>query len=256
MEITLRDVRYGYAEHRVLDGISLSLATPEIFCILGANGAGKSTLLACMAGQLPVHSGQIAYDGRAVRDYPPSELARKIAYIPQSHTPTFPFLVLDVVMMGRASLLGAFASPGKADRALAAEKLALLGIEGLADQPYTEISGGERQLVLLAAALAQESKLLLLDEPTAHLDFGRQFRFLDILQRLQQMGIGIIMTTHFPDHALQIADRAAILSGGRIQAVGQPQDVITAESMTSLYHIPIGIYHVPEAQRDVCLPEP
>lgn len=256
LKTTLEDVRYGYAKRRVLDGISFSLTTPEIFCILGANGAGKSTLLACMAGQLSVQAGRIAYDGREVRDYAPPALARKIAYIPQSHTPTFPFTVREVVMMGRASSLGTFSAPGRAERELAAEKMALLGIERLADQPYTEISGGERQLVLLAAALAQESRLLLLDEPTAHLDFGRQFRFLDILQRLQQMGIGIVMTTHFPDHALQIADRAAILAQGKIQAIGRPQEIITAENMTHLYRIPIGIYRVPEAQRDVCLPEP
>lgn len=254
MDITLHDVCYGYGPHRVLDGISFSLETPEIFCILGANGAGKSTLLACMAGQQAVQSGQIAYDGQDVTAYSAAGLARKIAYIPQSHTPTFPFSVRDIVMMGRAASLGPFSSPGRAERRLADEKLELLGIAYLADQAYTEISGGERQLVLLAAALAQESQLLLLDEPTAHLDFGRQFRFLQMLQRLQHMGIGIVMTTHFPDQALHVADRTAILAEGKIQAIGSPEDVITAENLTCLYHIPIAIYDVPDAHKKICLP--
>jgi iron complex transport system ATP-binding protein len=256
MELTVKNLCFAYQKnHPVFTDISFNVSTPEIFCILGANGAGKSTLLKCLANQHAASSGQIFYDEQLLHSFSMRELAKKIAYIPQTHAPAFPFSVLDIVMMGRAAYLGSFSSPGNREKKLAEEKLALLGIEQLAGKSYTDISGGERQLVMLASALAQEPQMLLLDEPTAHLDFGRQYRFLDILHLLKKQGIGILMTSHFPDHALRAADTTAILKDGTFAHIGPSADVVTSENLTALYNVPIQVISLPEYDQKICLPE-
>ena len=168
------------------------------------------------------------------------------------HHPSFPFQVLDVVLMGRTSHVGYFYSPGKTDEEIAFEHLRFLHIDHLWNKPYTDISGGERQLVLIAAALSQEPELLILDEPTAHLDFGNQHRFLELILALKEKGTGILMTTHSPDHALFLDGKTLILKDGSLWKSGNADSIITPETMSELYKLDVHIsqYH----NRKICIP--
>jgi iron complex transport system ATP-binding protein len=162
--------------------------------------------------------------------------------------------VRDVVLMGRASRLKPFASPGRADHAAAEAALAALGIAHLAERVYTEVSGGERQLALIARALAGEPRLLVMDEPTASLDFGNQARVLGQIRRLAERGLGVILSTHDPGHAFLCADRVALLRDGRLAGLGPPSDTITPESLERLYGVEVAVVPVPGHGRSVCTP--
>lgn len=255
MQLRIEGLEYGYTpERKVIDGLDLSYGTPEVLCILGSNGMGKSTLLQCIIGAFEPSAGTVRFDGAEVSTIKPRDLAQKVAYIPQTHTPSFAYKVIDIVTMGRTSRIGFFANPTQEDIALAHEQLAYLGIDHLAEKPYTDISGGERQLVMIAAALAQDPQLMILDEPTAHLDFGNQYRFIQLVEKLRDRGMGVLMTTHFPDHALALDTQTAILSGGRIVAEGRAHEVITSESMSDLYHIEAHVESI--ESRIICIPGP
>ncbi|WP_225749142.1 ABC transporter ATP-binding protein [Paraeggerthella sp. Marseille-Q4926] len=255
VRIDIDNLRFSYGRGRpVIDGLSLTYESPDVLCILGSNGAGKSTLLQCVVGALEPAGGTVRIDGRPVGSYAPRDLARRMAYIPQAHAPTFEYPVVDVVAMGRTSAIGRFSSPGAADEAAALEKLDFLGIAHLSAEPYTRISGGERQLVMIASALAQEPEALVLDEPTAHLDFGNQHRFLKLVEQLRAQGMGVIMTTHFPDHALSLGGSTAIMDGGVVSHAGPAHEVVTSASMRALYGIEASIESV--GGRRVCIPGP
>ena len=251
MRLDVEQLSFSYdARRTILKHVTFSLAGTGIYCILGKNGTGKSTLLKCIVGE---HggTGRVLLDGKDRAAYGQRELARKIAYIPQNHTPTFPFRVLDVVMMGRTAHMRYFGSPGAREEELAHEHLRFLGIDHLCEQPYTNISGGERQLVLLAAALTQSPAFLILDEPTAHLDFGNAHRFLDLVLRLHAQGIGILMTTHFPDHALYLRAQTLVLKDKTLWKHGAAEDVIDEAGMTELYELPVHIGNI--GTRTVCV---
>lgn len=238
----------------VVDGLTLRYESPEALCILGANGTGKSTLLQCVIGAFKPSGGEVRIDGKPVAAYSARDLARRMAYIPQTHVPAFEYPVIDVVTMGRTSLIGRFSTPSAADRDSALEKLDFLGIAHLRDKPYTQVSGGERQLVMIASALAQEPDVLVLDEPTAHLDFGNQYRFVKLVEQLCAQGMGVIMTTHFPDHALELGGTTAVMDGGRIEHIGPAREVVTAENLRALYGIEVNVECV--GRRLVCVPGP
>lgn len=219
---------------------SLSVNGGEVLTLLGPNGSGKTTLLKCINALLKPSSGSIAICGRDILSYPRNELSRAIGYVPQSHTPSFPFSVLDVVLMGRVSYLSIFQQPSKADYRKAEEALSTVGISEMRDRTYTNISGGERQLVLIARAIAQEPKLLLLDEPTAHLDFKNQVTTLETVRRLsRERGISVVMSLHDPNHALMYSDRIALMKGGKILHKGMPGDVIDEETIEEVYGLPV-----------------
>ena len=251
MKLTVKHLGFSYDRRRViLEDVNFSLAGTGIYCILGKNGTGKSTLLKCIVGE---HggTGRVLLDGKERSTYGQRELAKKIAYIPQTHTPTFPFRVLDVVMMGRTAHMRYFGSPGAREAEIALHHLRFLGIAHLSAQPYTNISGGERQLVLLAAALTQQPEFLILDEPTAHLDFGNAHRFLDLVLRLHAQGIGILMTSHFPDHALYLRAETLVLKDKTLWKHGRAAEVIDEAGMTALYDLPVHIGRI--GTRTVCV---
>lgn len=255
MNLTVEDITFGYdSEHNVLEHLSFSYDSPEVLCILGSNGMGKSTLLQCIIGAFQTSAGSITVDGVPVGNYKARDFARKIAYIPQSHTPSFAYKVIDIVTMGRTSRIGYLANPSDDDVALAHEQLDYLGVGHLAEKPYTDISGGERQLVMIASALTQEPELMVLDEPTAHLDFGNQYKFVELVEKLRERNMGVLMTTHFPDHALMLGSKTAVLSGGRIIAEGLAHEVITDDSMRELYGIEVHVRHIED--RVICIPGP
>lgn len=237
-----RGLRYAWRGRTVLDGVDLRIGTGEVVSLLGANGAGKSTLLRLLLGLLRPAAGDVLLDGAPIASMPRRLLARRLAYVPQVHVSPFPYPVRDIVLLGRlphAGLGGLSGRIGPADRQAADEALARLGIEHLAERPYTEISGGERQLALIARALAQGARLLVMDEPTGGLDYGNQLRLLDLLRTLAADGFGVLKTTHHPDHVLHGSHRVAILREGRILADGAPAEILTRPLMRSLYDVDV-----------------
>ena len=243
--LELCDVHFGYDAHReVLSGVSLELARGECLCLMGPNGCGKSTLIDCILGENKPSAGTIALDGRDALGLSAIERARLISYVPQVHDRTFPYTVEHVVLMGRTARAGMFAGPGTdADRELVAKALAACGIAELAEKPYTSLSGGEMQMVMLARALVQDAPLMVMDEPTAHLDFRNELLFLETLEGLvRERGVTVLMATHAPNQAfhLEAADvptRVALMGGGRVESSGRPHEVLTEQALLQVFGV-------------------
>jgi iron complex transport system ATP-binding protein len=234
-----RALAIGYRDREVGRALDVSLAEGEVLALLGPNGSGKTTLLKTLLGLLKPLAGEAMIDGRPIASFPAAERARRIAYVPQSHVPSFAFTVETVVLMGRAAYGNLFSAPSGADRAVVGRVLERFGIASLAPRPYTMLSGGERQLVLLARALAQEPRFIVLDEPTASLDFGNQGKVIREMRALAASGHGVLFTTHDPNHALRAADRAFLIRGGVRLAEGEVRDVLTRAKLESLYGTPV-----------------
>jgi iron complex transport system ATP-binding protein len=245
---------FGFPARRIGADVSLKVARGETLAVLGGNGAGKTTLLRTLLGLLPEQAGTVIVDGVPVRGMSTTQRARHLAYVPQQHAPPFAFTVAEAVMMGRAARLGTFARPGAADRAAVDAALARLGIAALASRAVTEISGGERQLMLIARALAQDAPTLILDEPTASLDFGNRARVLAELDRLRGTGLSIVFSTHEPEQALAHADHALLLAQGRALASDVAARALTAENVTRLYGVAVRLVEVEGRQVFVASP--
>ena len=240
---------------RIVD-VSVAADAGEVVCLLGPNGAGKTTLLRLLLGLLQATSGTIELDGRPLRDLGARERARLVAYVPQSVTSAFPFTALDLAVMGRTPHLRALSTPSPADRLTAHDVLDDLGIAHLSDQSFASLSGGEQALTLMARAVVQEARMLVLDEPTAALDLGNAARVLAVLRALAATGRTVVMTTHHPDQALRDADRAVLLQDGRVIAHGPPGEVLTAERLTEVYRTPVtvGALALADQSLPVCVP--
>ncbi len=251
-------IRFSYEENRtryIFQEISFTVRRGEAFFLLGPNGTGKSTLLKCMAGLLSPESGMINLDDKNLFHLSSRERAKRISYVPQDRSSPFPFLVRDIVLMGRAAYVGAFSSPGKEDEQKVQQVLEQVGIAELADKNCKNISGGEWQLVMIARAMVQDTGVLLLDEPTSHLDLGNQMKVLEVISRLSEAGTTIVIATHFPDHALLNSHKAAVLKGGTFLAMGNPEDVICGEVLSRAYGINIDVVQLEEPFfRKVCIP--
>ena len=239
MTLAGRGLSIGYRDRVVGRALDVSLAQGEVLSLLGPNGSGKTTLLKTLLGILAPLAGAALIDGKPIASYAASERARRIAYVPQSHVPSFAFTVETVVLMGRTAHGSLFSAPSAADRAVAGRALDRFGIAALRARPYTMLSGGERQLVLLARALAQEPQFIVLDEPTASLDFGNQGKVMSEIRALAAAGHGILFTTHDPNHALRAADRAFLMRDGQRLAEGRVREVLTRARLQTLYGAPI-----------------
>ena len=229
----------GYRDREVGRGLDVKLKQGEVLALLGPNGSGKTTLLKTLLGILTPLAGEPTIDGTPIGRFSAAERARRIAYVPQSHTPSFAFTVETIVLMGRTAHGNLFSAPSGADRAVAARALERFGIAALSTRPYTMISGGERQLVMLARALAQEPRFIVLDEPTASLDFGNQGKVLREMRALAASGHGVLFTTHDPNHALRAADRAFLMRSGARLAEGKVREVLTRGRLEELYGTPV-----------------
>ncbi|WP_439518310.1 ABC transporter ATP-binding protein [Hydrogenophaga sp.] len=239
------DLSVGYPGRGVGSGLSLSLQGGEVLALLGPNGCGKTTWLKTLLGLLPALAGSVRLQGRSLADWPLAERARVLAYVPQGQASTFGFTALEMVLMGRTAHLGLIARPGTKDRAIARAAIERLGIAHLADRSVHRISGGERQLVLIARALAQQPQAVLLDEPTASLDFGNQGLVMRAIRTLADDGLAVLFTTHDPNQALRCADRALLMRDGRVLAEGAVGRVIEAQGLRALYHA--GLHQVNDA---------
>ncbi len=234
-----RDLTIGYSDRIVGRGLDVALATGDVLALLGPNGGGKTTLLRTLLGLLAPRAGEVRIGGRSLADHSLRERARLLAYVPQSHVATFAFTVETIVLMGRTAHGDLFSRPSAKDRAVVAGVLERFGIAHLADRPYTMISGGERQLALLARALAQEPQFVVLDEPTASLDFGNQGMVMREIRALAASGHGVLFTTHDPNQALRAADRALLLRDGTRVADGPIAEVLSREQLEALYGAPV-----------------
>jgi len=239
--IRTENISYSYSDTPVLAQVSLSVQQGEIISLLGPNGSGKTTLIKLILGIYRPLCGTVFFEGRSMMDITARELARRIAYVPQSHRMVFAYKVMDVVLMGRMPHKSFFFRYSDQDREAALHSLERLSILHLKDKRYTDVSGGERQLILIARALAQGADTLVMDEPANSLDFGNQIRLLDEIQKLAREGYTFIKSTHFPDHALWIADRVILLQNGAIIADGPPDDIMNDDSIGRLYNTRISI---------------
>ncbi len=256
MILTADHLSFSYHKTPVLRDVSFSLSQGQVLCVLGPNGVGKSTLFRCILGLQKGFGGQAALDGADVRQLSPRELARRIAYIPQFSAPVFRYTVLDTVLMGTTAQLNLLSSPGEAQERAALAALDRLGIAHLKDRTAETLSGGERQLVLIARAMAQNTPLLVMDEPTASLDYGNAIRVMEIVRSLASDGYGIMLSTHDPDQVLRSATHALILSDGCVRSFGPPETAVTAEVLSQVYGTPIQIASLPVGGtlQQVCVP--
>jgi iron complex transport system ATP-binding protein len=243
--IRLRGGSFSYRDRTIFCGLDLDLFEGEVTCLLGPNGCGKTTLLRCLNTILTLQAGELLLNGQRADSFSETERARMMGFVFQEHTIQFPYSVLDIVLMGRAPHLSFLAAPSKLDRQIAERVLETVGIVHLRDQRYTEISGGERQLALIARALAQEPQILLLDEPTSHLDFGNQMLILETIHRLvREEHIAVMMATHFPNHALLVSIKVLLMKDGGFIAEGAPEEVITGGHLKTLYGVDVEVVSV------------
>ncbi len=255
MSLTVEHLDFFYGKRQILKDVSFQVEPGEFLSILGPNGVGKTTLFRCILRLLQPSGGAIYVQGRSTAAMTAQELARLVAYIPQSHSPAFNFSVLDMVIMGTASQIGALASPGKEQQLLAEKALERLGILHLADRPYKSCSGGERQMCLLARAIAQQARVLVMDEPSASLDFGNRFRVMQMVRSLVAEDYVVIQTTHDPEQAYMYSDKILALHDGRVLAWGTPQQVMESALMSRLYGLEVEVQSLADDRVRVCVPK-
>ncbi len=247
--LEVKNISFSYhTECEVLKDVSFCLEQGEILSLLGPNGAGKTTLIRCLLGLRKPGRGVIRIGGRDIYAIKPQERAGLLAYVPQSTTMAFPYEAREVVLMGRVAQLKPGAAPAQKDKKIVMEAMERLQIGHLAEKSFQEMSGGERQMVLVARALAQQARLLIMDEPASNLDYSNQIRMLRVVRSLAQEGYAVLMTSHIPDHAFWIGGRAALMRDGCIWRDGPPDLVVTGENLTELYQTPVSVVDVPAGE--------
>ncbi len=255
MKIDVHDLSFSYGGHSVLDRVTFSAGEGEFLSVLGPNGVGKSTLFRCMLGILTPSNGWIQVNGRDISGMSPATLAQEVAYIPQSHDPVFHYSVFDMVLMGTTAQRGVFSPPGREQKKLVEAALDRLGLSDLRDRSYRTLSGGERQLVLIARAMAQKARILLMDEPSASLDFGNRIRVMEQVRELCKEGYCVIQSTHDPEQAYLYSHRILALKNGRVLAHGKPCDIFNEALISDLYGVEVEICKIKEDVLRVCIPK-
>lgn len=233
--LEVKDLHFNYGKKPILDGVSFEVGEGELCGLFGPNGCGKTTLFKCCLNFLKSHSGSVCMDGREVKNLRVEDMAKIVAYVPQEHKPPFPYLAREVVLMGRTPRLNGFFGIGKEDRKKAADAMDLLGLTEIADFPYNQLSGGQRQMILMARAIAQETKLMFLDEPTSALDFSNQIRIWRIMRLVAESGVTILACSHDPNHVSWFCDKVVVMKDNRILKEGSSQSVITEPTLDEIY---------------------
>ncbi len=239
--IRLENVHVGYDGRLVLHDLSLEIAPGEIFGLVGPNGSGKTTLLRAISGRLPPHAGAIYLDCRRLNELSPRELARELAALEQEISCSFDFTVREIVELGRLPHRQRWQRLSPKDREIVVRALTLTHTLEFADRAIHSLSSGERQRVWLALALAQEPRVLLLDEPTAHLDLSYQIEIMDLIRSLAQSDLTVLVSLHDLNLALRYTDRIAVLSEGRVLALGEPERVLTEELIERVFRTRVRI---------------
>ena len=257
MKLDVRNVSFAYDDKSVLSNVSFSAQDGEMIALLGPNGVGKSTLFKCILGFLKPQKGSVEIDGRAVQSLSDRERALCTAYIPQSFNPVFNHTVLDTVVMGSANSLSLFETPGRDEREKASLLIDQMGIGEIKDRGTRKISGVERQLMLLARSLMQDAKILIMDEPTASLDFANSHRVMRKVRELADNGYTVIFSTHSPSLAALYSTSIIALKNGTVLKKGSVGDIMTGEMLSSLYSFPIvtASVRIGDEEHFVCVPE-
>lgn len=255
MSLEIKDLSFSYGDRRILKNISLSVPDGCLLSVLGPNGVGKSTLFRCILGLLHSYTGSCLINGGNTLDMSAKQRAMLIAYIPQTHYPAFNYSVLDMVLMGTAHRVSGVSSPGSECVAQAHAALERLGIAHLRDRGYMQISGGEQQLTLIARALVQQASVLIMDEPTANLDYGNRTLVLSEIKSLTNDGYTVIQSTHDPEQAYIYSDLIAALKDGRILRCGAPSDVFDASLIRELYGVEAEVLSLNDDHVRVCIPK-
>lgn len=241
--VQVSNASFSYGSKKVFNNISFNIRKGEVFCVLGPNGCGKTTLLDCVLGILKLKEGNVLIGNTDLRELRENKLAEKMAYVPQNHERSFPYKVKEIVLMGRAHKTSFFTSPCEEDKKIAMDALEKVGISELADVPYTQISGGQCQLVMIARALAQQPEIIVMDEPTSHLDFKNELVVLETVADLvKKHNISILMATHFPNHAYyfetnHVPTTLVLMNNGIFEEKGKPYDVLNEQNIVDTYNI-------------------
>ncbi|MGI6032764.1 MAG: ABC transporter ATP-binding protein [Coriobacteriales bacterium] len=252
MKLEVKDASVGYVKGRpVQQNVNFSVESGEVCCVLGPNGCGKSTMFKSVLGLIPLQSGKVTVDGEDISTWTPSHMAEVMAYVSQSHQPPFPYQVKDVVLLGRINKVGYLGQPTDEDYQIADQAMVDMGVYDLRDEVYTDISGGELQLVMIARALAQEPDMLVLDEPTAALDYGNVVRVIDKVRSLAERGYAVVMTTHSPDHAFMCNSTVVLLQKENPMKFGRAVDVITERNMRQAYGVNVKIVEFKNVKDEV-----
>ena len=250
MILAIDRLSFSYDQTPLLSELSFTVSPGEVVCLLGPNGSGKSTLLDCVLGFHRNYQGAIKLCGREARGLSRLESAKCVSYVPQLHAPTFPYTVREVVLMGRTAQAGLFGAPKEKDFAICDDALRRIGIAAFADRPYTELSGGERKMVLLARALAQQAPLIALDEPTSSLDFKNELQFLETLSDLAaENGVAVLMATHALSHPLYFESqglpvKVVLLCKNRPARIGTPTALITPQTLLEVYGVHAAVQEI------------
>jgi len=239
MSVEVKNLSFKYSQRPILENVSFTACKGQITSLLGANGAGKSTLFKCVLGLFKHYSGEIIIDDKNLKNLNQHELSRMIAYVPQSSYPSFNYSVFEMVLMGTSSFSLAWESPGLNQKLAAEKALKDLGIYYLKDRDYQNLSGGERQLVLIARAIAQDTKVLILDEITANLDYGNQLEVLEKVKNLALKGLTVILSTHNPEQAFMFSDRIIALQDKKVIANGDPKMIMNCELIKKMYKVDV-----------------
>ena len=253
--LEVKNLSFFYGGQRILDNVNLRAEKGQFVSVLGSNGVGKSTLFKCILGVLRDYYGTVTVDGQDTRGMSVRELAQRIAYIPQMSASAFNYSVEDIVLMGTTASLPSLRSPGKEELHRAEEAMERMGISNLRQRCFHHLSGGERQLTVIARALAQETDILLLDEPASALDFGNQMRILNEAKSLARDGYLVIQSTHDPEKAFLFSDRMIALKDGTVFAQGTPAEVLTVENIRELYGVDTRLASIYDDQVRVFIPD-
>ena len=254
MSIDVERVSFSYGSHVVLRDLTFHIPDNTLVNVLGPNGVGKSTLFRCILCLNGNWTGSIRVNGHDLRALSVRDRAREIAYIPQSHAPVYNYEVIDVVLMSAGGNIGLFGTPKRRHLDRAWEALERVGIAHLGHRPYTQISGGEQQLVLIARAIAQDARTIIMDEPTSALDYGNTVRVLSCVRQLAREGMSIVQSTHQPDQAFLYSDKTLVIADGRVLAFGDPKDVITKELVSAIYGVDVEVNSLYGDKVRVCVP--
>ena len=255
--LQVNSISFSYPGEKLLfRDLSFSLEKGSSLTILGPNGAGKTSMLNCIAGLLHPSSGSIKIAGQDIRKLPAAERARLIGYVPQLHQAVYGYSVRDFIVMGRAPYIALFRMPSEKDYAIADQIIADMGLADIAERPYTQLSGGQQQQVLIARVLAQTPQLIIMDEPTNHLDYGHQLKALKMIKKLTEEGYSVIFTTHTPDHALLMGGTTAILHMGGKLTVGPAGQIVSEDTLYGLYGVPLFLDYARKARRTACVAPP
>lgn len=258
MSIDVKNLCFSYSENKVLDDVTFSVCDGDFLMLLGENGAGKTTLFKLLLGFLPHYSGEIEINGQNIKNMSANDFAKNVSYVSQMSSPVFDYTVLDTVLMGMTNSLPKFSSPKAEHIKRAKEILSMLSIEHLANRGIGQISGGERQLTMLARSLAQGAKILVLDEPCASLDYSNRFKVMNKISRLTKRGYTVIMSTHDPNQAFLYANKVLTLKNGKVLSFGEPKSTLNEKVLSQLYGITIAKEEVTLSsgrEFTICIPE-